>query len=162
MNAELRIESPEGRVLALSSVILGKRVQDAHVAAAEVSAAENFAPRYVPMVSKSVQVAPTGNTCFKENEQMFAYFEAYEPKLVSSSLTIEAHLRVSDATTREIKKDLGGFDAVRYINPGSAAIPIVVQIPFNTLAKGSYHLEVQVMDSSGQITPWHSAAFTVE
>jgi hypothetical protein len=162
LQAELRIENRDGQALALSSVMLGKRVQDAHVAAEEMSSAENFAPRYVPMVSKGVQVAPTGNTRFKEDEQMFAYFEVYEPKLASSSLVVQAHFRISDATTREIKKDLGSVDAAPYINPGSTTIPIGRRIPFNTLAKGSYHLEVRVTDSSGQNTPWHSAAFTVD
>ena len=160
--AGLKIENPEGQALALSSVMLGKRVQDAHVAAEELAAAENFAPQYVPMVSKGVQVAPTGNTSFKQDEQMLAYFEVYAPKLVSSSLTVQAHYRISDATTQEIKKDLGTFDASPYVIPGKTTIPIGGRIFLNTLAKGSYHLEVQATDSSGQTTPWHWAAFSVE
>ena len=157
----LRIENP-GEGLALSSVMLGRRVQDARVAAEEMSAAENFAPQYVAMVSKGVQVAPAGNTRFKEYEQMLAYFEVYEPKLASSPLTVQAHLRISDATTREIKRDLGSVDAAPYINPGSTTIPILVRTPLDTLGKGSYHLEVQVTDSLGESTPWRNAAFTVE
>jgi len=161
IQTELRIENP-GEGLGLSSVMLGRRVQDAGVAAEEMAAAENFAPQYVPMVSKGVQVAPAGDTHFKEYEQMLAYFEVYGPKLSSSSLTAQAHLRISDATTREIKRDLGSVDAAPYINPGSTTIPILVRTPLNTLRKGSYHLEVQVTDSSGESTPWRSAAFTVE
>jgi hypothetical protein len=158
----LRIADLGGQTLALSSIMLGKRVQDAHVAAEEMSAAENFAPQYVPMVSKGVQVAPTGNTSFMQGEQMLAYFEVYEPKLLSSTLTVQAHLRISDAATREIKVDLGSMDAAPYIMPGSTTIPIIGRIPLDTLPKGSYQLEVQATDSSGQTTPWQSAAFACE
>lgn len=161
IQTELRIENPtEG--LGLSSIMLGKRVQDARVAAEEMAAAENFAPQYVPLVSQGVQVAPAGNTHFKEYEQMLAYFEVYESKLVSASSTAQTHLRICDATTREIKRDLRDVDAAPYVNPGRATIPILVRIPLNTLAKGWYQLEVQATDSSGQSTPWRSAPFTVE
>jgi hypothetical protein len=89
------IEDYDGKEIALSSVMLAKRIQDAHVAAVETGAAENFASQYVPIVSKGVQVAPAGDTRLKQGERMFGYFEIYEPPLSSTSTTtVQAHLEL--------------------------------------------------------------------
>lgn len=162
IQAQFRIENPQEQPLGLSSVMLGKRVQDAHVALEEVAAAENFAPQYVPPVSKGVQVTPSGSTHFRGNEEMLAYFEVYVSKLESSLPKVQVHVRISDAPTGVVKSDVGIIDAAPYVNPGSTTIPILVRIPFNTLPKGSYNLEVQATDSSGQSTPWRGGGFTVE
>ena len=163
--AEIHFEIADydGKELALSSVMLGKRIQDAHVAAVESGAAENFASQYVPIVSKGIQVAPTGDSLFKQGEHMFGYVEINEPLLSSApTTTVQAHLRVVDAKTGEVRKDFGNVDATPYINRGSTVIPIGREIPFQSLPSGSYRLEVQAIDSAGQTTPWQTADFIVE
>ena len=72
----LNIEKYDKKELALSSVMLCKRIRDAHAAAVESSAA-NFAPQYVPLVTKGIQVTPTGDTRFKQGEPLYGYFELY-------------------------------------------------------------------------------------
>lgn len=158
--AHLIIER-NGKGLALSSVMLGKRIRDAHAAAVE-NAAANFAPNYIPLVSKGIQLTPTGDTRFGQCEHLYAYFEVYEPQMTSHATTAQAHIRIVDAKTGEIKKDLGNIDAAPYINADSTTIPIGREIPFQSLPKGLYRLEVQAMGSSGQSTPWRTANFTVE
>ena len=159
--AHVYIEKYDGKQLALSSVLLGKRIRDAHAAAVE-NATANFAPNYVPLVSKGIQVSPTGDTRFGQGEHLYAYFEVYEPQITSQTTEVRAHVRIVDANTGEIKKDFGNIDAAPYINPGSTVIPIGREVPLQSLPKGSYHLEVQATDSSGQSTPWRAANFSVE
>jgi hypothetical protein len=182
----LTIDAYDGKQLAISSVMLCKRYRDAHVAAVERAAA-NFAPQYVPLVSKGIEFTPAGDTRFKKGEPLIPYFEVYEPLLAAGSgqspgmpasagmttqkseggnpparVTVEAHIRILDAKTGAVVKDFPPVDATPYENPGSTTIPIAREIPFDQLPKGAYCLEVQASDSAGRSTVVRTADFTVE
>lgn len=158
----LNIESYDGKQLAISSLVLCKRFRDAAVAAQE-AAAVDLAPQYVPLVSKSVQVTPTGNTTFRKGEPLFAYFELYEPLLTGTpATTVQTRLKLTDVKTGEVKMDTGPRSAADWIQPGKSVIPIPKQIAVDKLPAGSYRLEVQAMDSAGKSTVWRAANFTVE
>ena len=156
----LNIEKYDKKELALSSVMLCKRIRDAHAAAVESSAA-NFAPQYVPLVTKGIQVTPTGDTRFKQGEPLYGYFELYELQLAGQP-TVDAHLRVVDAKTGEVKISVHSLSAESYRNAGSPVIPIGREIKTDKLPSGSYRLEVQAVDSTGKSTVWRAATFTVE
>jgi hypothetical protein len=161
--AEVRLnnENYDGRGPALSSLMLCKRFRDAHVAATEASTA-NFAPQYVPLVSKGMQVTPAGDTDFKTEEPLIPYFEIYVPHVAGEPTTqIQVHLRIVDAKNSAIVKDFPAVDAVEYVQPGSTTIPIAREVPIATLPKGEYRLEVQALDSAGRSTPWRAANFTI-
>ncbi|MGE5325410.1 MAG: hypothetical protein ACM3NO_00100, partial [Deltaproteobacteria bacterium] len=144
------------------SVMLCKRYRDAHVAAVERAAA-NFAPQYVPMVSKGMEVTPAGDTTFGKDDPLIPYFEIYEPLLASQPDTkVEARIRILDAKTGEIVKDFPPIDAAPYENPGRTTIPVARQVPYEQLPKGAYRLEVQAADSAGRSSEVRSAEFTVE
>jgi hypothetical protein len=218
----LFIDRYDGKQLAISSVMLCKRYRDAHVAAVERAAA-NFAPQYVPLVSKGIEFTPTGDTRFKKGEPLIPYFEVYEPLIPyfevyepllaagsgqspgmpasagmtseragatmpagmttegaagatpegmtipgngggnpSTTLKVEAHIRILDAKTGKVVKDFPPVDATPYMNPGSTTIPIAREISFEQLPKGAYRLEVQATDSAGRTTAVRTADFTVE
>jgi hypothetical protein len=208
----LTIDAYDGKQIGISSVLLCKRFRDAHVAAVERAAA-NFAPQYVPLVSKGIEFTPTGDTRFKKGEPLIPYFEVYEPLLAtessenhgipasagmtseragatmpagmttegaagatpegmtipgngggnpSTTLKVEAHIRILDAKTGKVVKDFPPVDATPYMNPGSTTIPIARKIPYEELPKGAYRLEVQATDSAGRSTAVRTADFTVE
>jgi len=160
--AQLNIENYDGKGLALSSVMLCKRFRDAHVAAVEASAA-NFAPQYVPMVSKGIQVTPAGDTDFKTDEPLIPYFEIYAPHAAGEPTTrIQVHLRIVDAKNGAIVKESPAVDAATYMQPGSTTIPIAREVPISTLPEGEYRLEVQATDFAGRSTAWRSANFTIK
>jgi hypothetical protein len=157
----LHIDNYDGRGLGLSSVMLCKRFRDAHVAAVERAAA-NFAPQYVPLVSKNIEVTPTGDTRFKKGQVLILYFEIYEPLLASApATTVQAHFRVIEARSGNIRDDFT-TDARSYEQPGKTAIPMTREILTDKMPKGTYRLEVQATDSAGRSTPWRTAKFTVE
>ncbi|MGE5327476.1 MAG: hypothetical protein ACM3NO_10590, partial [Deltaproteobacteria bacterium] len=162
--AEAHLNAPayDGKTLALSSVMLCKRYRDAHVAAVERAAA-NFAPQYVPMVSKGMEVTPAGDLRFKEGEPLIPYFEIYEPRLASQPDTkVEARIKILDPKTGKVVKDFPPVDAAPYMNPGSTTIPVAREVPYKNLPKGTYKLEVQATDSAGRSTEIRSAEFSVE
>jgi len=159
--APLLIDSYDGKALALSSVMLCNRFRDAHVAAVEAAAA-NFAPQYVPLVSKGIQVTPAGDTRFRAGEPLIPYFEIYEPLLVEAPATaVQAHIRILDAKTGELRDDFP-LDAAPYEQAGKWTIPIARQIATDKMAKGAYRLEVQASDSAGRTTAVRTASFSIE
>jgi len=158
----LNVESIDGNALSLSSVMLCNRFRDAHVAEVETGAA-NFAPQYVPTVSKSVQVSPSGYMRFASDENLIAYFEIYKPQLESGAESgIQAHLKIVDAKSGSLIKDFPAVDAETYERPGSDVIPIAREVPISELPKGQYRLEVQASDAAGHSTPWQAAAFSIK
>jgi len=157
----LTVENYDAKSLSLGSVFLRNRFRDAHVAAVE-SAAANFAPQYVPLVSKGVRVTPAGDTRFGPETQLSAYFEIYGPQAaIEPAPQIQAHLRIVNAKNSAIVKDFSPVDTASYAQAGNTTIPVAREIPIATLAKGEYRLEVQASDSTGRSTPWRSANFTI-
>jgi len=156
------VEAEDSKALALSSVLLCNRFRDAHVAAVEIAAA-NFAPQYVPLVSKGVRFTPAGDTHFTRDEHLIAYFEAYDPELTGGPGSgIQAHLRIVDAKSGRLVKDFPAVDAATYGKPGSTVVPIAREIPIANLPNGEYRLEVQASDRLGQSTPWRAAEFSIK
>jgi hypothetical protein len=139
-------------------VVLSKRFRDAGAAAQEAAAA-NLAPRYVPLVSKGVQVTPSAETNFKRSEPLIAYFEVYEP-VAAAKLGI--HARIVDAQTNQVRGTLKPFDKAGYRSAGSAVVPIAGKFSTGKLNAGAYRLEVQATDAAGRSTAWRTASFTVE
>jgi hypothetical protein len=157
----LSIEKDDSSSLALGSVLLCKRFRDAHVAAVETAAA-NFAPQYVPLVSKGVRVTPAGDTGFAPDEHLLAYFEIYDPQLVHEPPSrIQAKLRIVDGKNGGLVKEFPTVDAATYEQAGSTVIPIVREIPITTLPNGEYRLEVQALDAAGRKTAWRAANFRI-
>ena len=159
--AGLVVDNYDGKDLALSSVMLCNRFRDAHVAAVEAAAAD-FAPQYVPLVSKGIQVTPTGDTRFRAGEPLIPYFQIYEPLLVESPATaVQAHIRILDAKTGQLRDDFW-VDAAPYEQAGKWATSVARQIATDKMAKGAYRLEVQASDSAGRTTAVRTATFTIE
>jgi len=158
----LTVEPYDGKQLALSSIALCKRLRDAAVAAEEVAKA-NFAPQYVPLVSKGIEFTHAGETSFAKGEPLFAYFEVYEPLLAQHPTTsVEVQMRVLDANTGKVLEKFAPVDAAPYERRGSSVIRIARKIALDQLPKGTYRLEVQATDSAGRRTGWREASFTVE
>jgi hypothetical protein len=158
----LTVDQFDGNHLDVSSVVLCKRFRHAQVAEEEARAA-NLSPKYVPLVSKGVQLMPTGDTTFRKGEPLFAYFEVYEPLLTGTpAATVQTQLRITDVKTGQLKVDTGWRSAADWIEPGKSAIHIAEQIAVDKLPAGSYRLDVQATDSAGKSTVWRAANFTVE
>jgi hypothetical protein len=132
------------------------------VAAVERAAA-NFAPQYVPLVSKGIEFTPAGDTRFKKGEPLIPYFEVYEPLLaVGTDTKVQAHIRILDAKTGAVVKDFPFVDAAPYEKPASTTIPIAREISTSAVPRGKYRLEVQATDSAGRTTALRTAEFTID
>ncbi len=168
VEAPLTVESYDRKQLGISSVELCKRFHEAVMISPE-TAAIIPAPDLVPLVSKGVEFSPASDTRFKrrtafnKGEALFAYFELYEPLLVTQpAATVQSQLKITNVKTGELKVDTGARSAVPWIQPGSSVIRIAEEVSVEKLPTGSYRLEVQASDSAGKSTVWRAAEFTVE
>lgn len=155
----LTVEAHDAKQLALSSIALCKRLRDAAVASKEDVAA-NFAPQFVPLVSKGIQFIPAGDASFAQADPLYAYFEVSEPPAQPSG-KVTVQMRILDAGSSKVLANFAPLDTSPYQVAGSSLLRIARTVPIRQLPKGSYRLEVQATDSAGTATPWRSADFTI-
>ena len=157
----LTVDPYDGKGLAVSSIVLCKRIRDATVAAKE-DAAANFAPQYVPLVSKGIEFTPAGDTTFSKGEPLYAYFEVYEPSLSEhADTTVTVDMRAVDAGTHRIRAAFAPLNAVPYEQSGSTTLRIARTVPVSQLPPGAYILQVRASDSVAT-TLWRTANFSIE
>jgi VWFA-related protein len=107
-----------------------------------------------PLVTKGVQIIPSGTNRFKPGVPIVVYLEMYEPLLVAPTpplgLVVAVQLRVLDRNTGAEKFDSGLGSVVDMFKPGNPVIPIGLQVPAGTLVAGSYRVELSGQDSMGK------------
>jgi VWFA-related protein len=107
-----------------------------------------------PLVTKGLQVIPSGTNRLKGGSPIVLYLEMYEPLLLNPTpppaLTIAIQLRVLDRKTGEAKFDSGLGSVADMIKAGNPVIPVGLQVPAGTLVAGSYRLELSGQDSFGR------------
>ncbi len=154
------VESYDGKQLAISGIALSREYRQA-TPASDANAAPGEG--YDPLVSGGLEVIPTADLRFQRSEPFTFFFQIYSPhQSESPAATVNARLQILDAKTGQVTKDLRPFSAAPFARPESPVIPVSGGIDISTLPSGSYQLEVQATDSSGQTTPWQSVAFSIE
>ncbi len=118
---------------------------------------------FVPLVSKGMEFTPSGDTSFKKDDSLFAYYEVYEPLLAGlPAPQVQMRMKIINTQTGELKVDSGLRSAAAWMQPGNTVIPVSQQVAVDRLDKGLYRMEVQATDSAGRSTVWRTASFTVE
>ena len=157
----ITVGQPDGTQLAISSVVLGRRYRQVPDSARDHLAVSPG--RYVPLVSRGWEIIPTADTTFQQAEFLTFYVEVYSPiQAASPDPTVRVHMRIADAVTGQVVKELRAVDTASYRNPGEPIIPFGGGVDVSGLSGGSYRLEVQATDSLGQSTVWRSVAFRLE
>jgi VWFA-related protein len=130
----LDVQSWKAGELALSALVLSK---EAHPAGDLGLGPGVSIGDQTPLVAQGVQVIPTGSNQFMKSEQAFFYFEVYG----SNPASVTAQVRILDHATGAPKWDTG-VQKLSVPQQGGG-------LPINSLAPGSYQLEVTAADSSG-------------
>jgi hypothetical protein len=147
--------------LAISGIALCKRYHTPSVD----ERGPTRAPQYVPLMFDGVEFTPTGDTQFKEGEQLMTYVEIYGSELRAPAATkLFLEMKIIDEKTGELKIGTGVRPVDSQVRPDSQppAIPIVWKMEVAKLPAGSYRLEAQASDSAGNKTPWRTTPFSVE
>ena len=168
----LTVDAYDGKQLGISSIALCKQYDDSYQNLAENPVSERLSvsalpistlSRFTPLVSRGNAFTPTGNTTFKKNELLFAYYEVYEPLLASAATTqVSVRLKIVDGKTDAVESDTGLRSAAEWVRPGSPVVAIAQQAKIAPLATGTYRVEVRAEDSAGRSTAWRVTPFRVE
>jgi hypothetical protein len=158
IEASLKIDPYDGEGMMISSVALCNRFRNAEVAKQEAATA-SLAPLYVPLVSKGMQLSPTGNTQIRKGHNLIAYFEVEDPSVVNRAVKVRTRLKIT--RNGNVKIDTGMQDASSWGQAGSSLFPVAQEIALDKLPTGSYRLEVQASDTAGGTTVWRAADFSI-
>jgi hypothetical protein len=163
----LHVEDVTASELSISEIAICTRVRKLPVAAPDVQ--EIQSGRYIPLVSKGVEFVPAPDARVVKHDKaaiqdLYFYFEIFAPRSEGAAdpTPLQAHVRIVDPHKGNIVLNLDAIDAAPYAQAGSPFIFMGRGIHLNTLAPGTYEVQVQVTDSSGRSTPWKKAAFTIE
>jgi VWFA-related protein len=142
LDMPLTVDTRQPGQLAMSGLVLSK---ETHPAAELGLGMAGLIENRTPLIADGVQVVPSGSTQFTKSEPGFFYFEVYAPDPAS----VRAGIRVLDKKTGEPKVDTGLLKLSPLKNGGDA-IPGASKLPIDSLAAGSYELEVTAVDASGK------------
>jgi VWFA-related protein len=149
----LKIDPYDGKTFAMSSFAMSRKIVKASDPNSTVEAA--LLEDRTPLVFEGLQIVPSADNKFKNNEKVGVYFEIYEPRLVNMDpakpVTMALQVRVLDAKTEDQKSDSGLFRIKVPDKPSSPAIPFGGAVPVNGLAPGAYRLEITAMNDANKV-----------
>jgi len=151
----------DGKKIAVSAVVLSNnlaRVSDLNSAYDSELLEDNK-----PLVIRGMQIFPSATNHFKKTDAAAAYIEVYDPLLLGDKPPqIGLEYRIVNVKTGEQKLDIGYTDTKDSIKPGNPSVPVGLKLPLDTLAPGSYRVDLRAQDSIGNGTEFRSVEFEVE
>ncbi len=151
----------DGKKIAVSSIALSNnlvKVSDLNATFDSEILADNK-----PLVVRGMQIFPSATNHFKKTDTGAAYIEVYDPLLAGDKPPgIVLEYRIVDKKTGETKIDIGFNETKDLIKPGNLTVPVGLRLPLDTLAPGSYRVDLRAQDSVGNLTDFHSAEFELE
>jgi VWFA-related protein len=141
----------ESNQFSISSLALSKEVRRTNEAGAQIEA--SLLQDKTLLIAKDLQVLPSGFNVFLQGEPAMFYFEIYEPRLVADSEkpAVAIEIRVLDRQTGAQRSDSGLMRLDVSGNAGNPVIPVALKMPVQSLAPGSYVLELTAADTANQI-----------
>jgi hypothetical protein len=165
------VESQDDQHLALSGIALAKRIAPAP------TRDDALTGTYVTLVSHGVEYTPAANLNFKKTDPFYFYLEVRNPRLYQRpDPAIQVNLRIVDAKSGAVVRNLDPLNAAEFAIPGNPIIPIGSGIHIDDLPPGQYRLQAQAVQlpstapaslnspppAPPQTTPWHSVPFTIQ
>ena len=148
----LNVDPYDAKQFSMSQLALSKQVHRASDLGTGLDAL--LLEDRVPLIANGVQMVPYGGNQFKKGDFVGFYAELYEPLLVTGDPkappVVAFDLRILDAKTGDQKLDTGLMRVTLPTQAGSPTIPLGAKIPVDSLAPGTYKIEVKAMDNAGK------------
>ena len=158
----IHVENFNGMQFAISDIALGKNYRQV-TAGSQPDSDPLWNDQQFSLVSQGFELLPTADTRFKTGQMLHFYLEVfYALQSVPPPGKIEVHMRVLDAETGKVVKELLPEDTAPYSKPGDPVIPVGGGIDVTNLPTGSYQVQAQATDSTGKTTAWNSVAFSIQ
>lgn len=116
-----------------------------------------------PLVSQGMEVFPQPGNRFQRGEKVGFYVEVFEPRMQSSFVPrVGVLFNIVNSKTNQQVYSSNTILVNPLARPGDPVIPLLQQIPIDSLQAGEYRLEVRARDSAGEVSPIRTADFAVE
>jgi len=157
----LVIDPYDGKTFTMSAIMLSDEVKPAAGLGGALEA--DLLSDRTPLIVQNLEIVPSGSNHFKRTEKVAVYAQIYDPELVSqSSPAVRLGYSIVDLKTGQ--GVLGGrdIDLSPFINKGNPVLPIGLQLPVDHLEPGSYRLDIEAANDTGQHTKIRSVKFDTE
>jgi VWFA-related protein len=156
----LVIDPYNGNQFALSGLVLSNQARRAP----EQDSGSSFALLdRTRLIAHGMEIIPSASNRFKTTESAAIYAEVYEPLLAAPHPPhVGIKVIVRDRKSGAKKLDIGIPNTDFSIEKGSLVIRLGLQLPLNSLAPGSYELQLGAADSAGHASEFRSSDFEVE
>jgi len=156
----LKISPYDGKELALSGIALSRQMRP--VSQLNAGSPESLSDDRAPLIANGMEVIPSGTSRFSKSLPMALYTEIYEPALSRPNPPkLGLVLQIIDAKTGNPVKNSGLIDVGNMIRPGSAIVPVGINVPVSSLDPGQYRLELQAGNSAGKVSKIRETDFVV-
>jgi VWFA-related protein len=113
-----------------------------------------------PLMVQGIQIVPSSSNRFKKADNAAIYAELYAPLLAGPNPPqIGVEVVITDRKTGEKKVDVATRPPTQ---AGSSVVPVGLKLPVDSLAPGSYRVELRALDSAGGAAKPRTADFEVE
>jgi VWFA-related protein len=141
LNAPLTIGPWVKGDLGVSGVVLSKEIHPAADTGLLLSNGDQ-----TPLIADATQVVPSGSARFAKSEPGYFYFEVYDP----DSSPVSVSVRALNARNGELAWKTGPDSLGIPADAAARAVPILAKLPLDTLAPGSWRLEIEARDMKGK------------
>lgn len=148
----LAVDPYDAKQFSMAAVALSKEVRRASDLGTGLDAL--LLEDRVPLIANGMQVVPYGTNRFMKGDLVAFYTEVYEPLMVTadpkSPPLVAYEMRILDGKTGEQKDDTGLMRVPLPMQTGSPTVPLAAKIPTDSLARGSYKVEIKAVDDNGK------------
>jgi VWFA-related protein len=159
----LMVDAHQAAQFALSGLVLSREYGPA--SDPRLHTAAMWTADRTPLLAEGMRLVPSGSHRFKKTDAPAVYVEIYEPLLVAPDprvvLGVGITMRIFDRKTGQQKLDTGLLRVILPAAKSSPAIPIGKRVPIDSLAPGSYRLELEAGDTAGK-SARRTADFEIE
>ncbi len=156
--ATLAIEPWDGRSFTMSALALAKEVRPVADLASALD--DSLLEDRRPLIARSTRIVPSGSDVFRRSEPLRWYAEIFAPPESGGAPAVQ--IRVFDRATGRQRIDLGVIGVAEFVRRGNPAIPVVLSVPVDLLAPGSYRLEVKAIQPASGVSAMRTANFELE
>jgi VWFA-related protein len=157
----LNIDPYDGKTFSLSGIALTKHLE--RVADLGSALDQDLLADHTPLVVHQMEIIPSGSNRFAKTDKVALYAQVYEPGAAGDSPpALRIAYQVVDQKTGKAVFATGTIDASSFIEKGSPVVPLALVIPMDTLAPGTYRIELQAGEMGGASSPVRTVEFVTE
>jgi VWFA-related protein len=157
----LHIDSYDGTAFNLSGIALTKHLERISDLGGAFDA-DLMADR-TPLVVHQMEIVPSGSNHFKKTDKVALYAQIYAPQAANANPpSLRVAYQMVDQKTGKPVFATGTLDASPFIEKGNPVVPLALTIPLDTVAPGSYRIELQAGQVNGGSSPVRTVDIVAE